>query len=540
MSAAVVFSFSRGALLGLAAAAVYAAIVLSGAARDPRRARRRGRARRRRLQAGSRPVRHEYRGQGQDRPDQCRVTAGDVGGGARAHRPAARSSAWGPGTSRITSSRPPAGRPARSSLFQVHNSYLDVATETGLVGAAAFLLYLATVFGRARTAAVRHFGPPGLGFAVTVALVGAHRLRFLHLRAVRGAVLGARGAGGRGMTRTRPCRQGLPADGHAAHEGRLRVEHRPFRPALASARLAPAVAREGGDVKVLCLDEAVAGLLPGSRRRLASSRRSGRSSTCAAPRQSGASRRRRRRTHPRPEDGPARPASGLRAGLKVVHTFHGLPVRPGHGRAPCGRSRPRLRRTASRGRTAAATCRPRRCSAGWAGRRALPGNRRLHRPARRARQRGSVSSPTASTCNARRPGHLATRPSSPRRRCSTTARASTSCSKPARRLELPLPARDLRRRPAAGRARGPGGASRRSSPLPRLRRRYARALLATGRLRPADAGGQLPVSILEAMAYAVPVVSTRVGGVPEQVEDGVTGILVDPDDPVLSRRLSRS
>jgi glycosyltransferase involved in cell wall biosynthesis len=44
-------------------------------------------------------------------------------------------------------------------------------------------------------------------------------------------------------------------------------------------------------------------------------------------------------------------------------------------------------------------------------------------------------------------------------------------------------------------------------------------------------GDNFPVSILEAMAYAVPVVATKVGGVPEQVDDGVTGILVDPDDP---------
>jgi glycosyltransferase involved in cell wall biosynthesis len=44
-------------------------------------------------------------------------------------------------------------------------------------------------------------------------------------------------------------------------------------------------------------------------------------------------------------------------------------------------------------------------------------------------------------------------------------------------------------------------------------------------------GDNFPVSILEAMAYAVPVVATKVGGVPEQVDDGVTGSLVDPDDP---------
>jgi glycosyltransferase involved in cell wall biosynthesis len=40
-----------------------------------------------------------------------------------------------------------------------------------------------------------------------------------------------------------------------------------------------------------------------------------------------------------------------------------------------------------------------------------------------------------------------------------------------------------------------------------------------------------PVALLEAMAAALPVVATRVGGVPEIVLDGETGILVDPESP---------
>jgi glycosyltransferase involved in cell wall biosynthesis len=43
-------------------------------------------------------------------------------------------------------------------------------------------------------------------------------------------------------------------------------------------------------------------------------------------------------------------------------------------------------------------------------------------------------------------------------------------------------------------------------------------------------GEGMPVSILEAMAYGLAVISTPVGGIPELVDDGMTGYLVTPGD----------
>lgn len=41
----------------------------------------------------------------------------------------------------------------------------------------------------------------------------------------------------------------------------------------------------------------------------------------------------------------------------------------------------------------------------------------------------------------------------------------------------------------------------------------------------------IPVVLMEAMAMEIPVVATRVSGIPELVIDGETGLLVDPEDP---------
>jgi glycosyltransferase involved in cell wall biosynthesis len=41
----------------------------------------------------------------------------------------------------------------------------------------------------------------------------------------------------------------------------------------------------------------------------------------------------------------------------------------------------------------------------------------------------------------------------------------------------------------------------------------------------------IPVALMEPLACEVPVVSTRISGIPELVEDGVTGLLVPPQDP---------
>ena len=40
----------------------------------------------------------------------------------------------------------------------------------------------------------------------------------------------------------------------------------------------------------------------------------------------------------------------------------------------------------------------------------------------------------------------------------------------------------------------------------------------------------LPISVLEAMSYGLPMISTKVGGIPEIIADGVNDYLIIPGD----------
>ncbi|MDQ3622910.1 MAG: glycosyltransferase family 4 protein, partial [Verrucomicrobiota bacterium] len=72
-------------------------------------------------------------------------------------------------------------------------------------------------------------------------------------------------------------------------------------------------------------------------------------------------------------------------------------------------------------------------------------------------------------------------------------------------------------------------------PLPQaeVRQFLARAHVFVLACVPESGGGSdnLPTVIMEAMLSGVPVVSTRLAGVPEMVEEGVEGLLVAPHDP---------
>jgi putative inorganic carbon (HCO3(-)) transporter len=63
--------------------------------------------------------------------------------------------------------------PGTQSVGVVHNAYLDVAAELGVLGMVVFVIYLVVVFGRATLARRRGNGLPGYAAAVRTALVVA-------------------------------------------------------------------------------------------------------------------------------------------------------------------------------------------------------------------------------------------------------------------------------------------------------------------------------------------------------------------------------
>jgi glycosyltransferase involved in cell wall biosynthesis len=72
--------------------------------------------------------------------------------------------------------------------------------------------------------------------------------------------------------------------------------------------------------------------------------------------------------------------------------------------------------------------------------------------------------------------------------------------------------------------------------------RYSRASVYVQPARIAADGDRdgIPNVLLEAMAMGVPVIASRVSGIPELVDDGRNGVLVEPDDPAaLARAVTR-
>jgi glycosyltransferase involved in cell wall biosynthesis len=71
-----------------------------------------------------------------------------------------------------------------------------------------------------------------------------------------------------------------------------------------------------------------------------------------------------------------------------------------------------------------------------------------------------------------------------------------------------------------------------------LRKDVARLLRAADLFLLTSISEGIPLTLIEAMAAGLPIVSTRVGGVPEVIEDDLTGCLAPAgDDAVLAKKI---
>jgi glycosyltransferase involved in cell wall biosynthesis len=68
----------------------------------------------------------------------------------------------------------------------------------------------------------------------------------------------------------------------------------------------------------------------------------------------------------------------------------------------------------------------------------------------------------------------------------------------------------------------------------------ANVFVLPSRVMPSGRTEGLPVTLLEAMQVGCPIVASRVGGVPEIVRDGVSGLLIPPEEPDSLSRAIRS
>jgi O-antigen ligase len=171
MSASIVLSFSRGALVGLAAALVWHVLterrgqtfLLLGAVAVA------GLSTFLIVQANPSQVQKGFQ-------EKRNVASANVHTRLDAWSAAARLGSEhpfgvGPGNFRLHYLEETGRPPGSWNIGVVHNAYLDVAAEIGPIAMALFVLYLIWVFSRASVARRRGNGPPGLATAVRTALV---------------------------------------------------------------------------------------------------------------------------------------------------------------------------------------------------------------------------------------------------------------------------------------------------------------------------------------------------------------------------------